>query len=376
MAWNEPGGKNNDPWGGNNQGPPDLDEALKKFQEKIGSLFGGGGSSSGGQAPGFGAGSLGAIAAIAAIVWAVFGFYQVDQQEKAVILRLGVYHDTVTAGLHWNPPLIDVVEKINVTKVRSAEHRASMLTEDENIVDVPMSVQYTVSDPAHFLLKVREPEHSLEQAMESALRHVVGSSAMDQVITEGRKQMAIDVKQRLQNYLDNYQTGILVSEVNIRESRAPAQVQDAFDDVTRAKEDKSRLKNEAEAYANTIIPEARGAAQRQLEESNAYRDQVIARAEGEAARFSKLLVEYKKAPEVTRRRLYLDAMQDVYSNSTKVMVDVKDGNNMLYLPLDKMTRGAAGSSAGSLDELDIQELTDRVVEQLRRESQTRRREGR
>ncbi|MFT5032339.1 MAG: membrane protease subunit HflK [Bermanella sp.] len=375
MAWNEPGGKNNDPWGGNNQGPPDLDEALKKFQEKIGSLFGGGGSG-GGQSAGFGAGSLGAIGLIAVLVWAVFGFYQVDQQEKGVILRLGVYHDTVSAGLQWNPPLIDVVEKINVTKVRSAEHRASMLTEDENIVDVPMSVQYTVSDPAHFLLKVRDPELSLEQAMESALRHVVGGSAMDQVITEGRKQMAIDVKQRLQNYLDNYETGILVSEVNIRESRAPAQVQDAFDDVTRAKEDKSRLKNEAQAYANTIIPEARGAAQRQLEESNAYRDQVIARADGEAARFSKLLVEYQKAPEVTRRRLYLDAMQDVYSNSTKVMVDVKDGNNMMYLPLDKMTRGGAGSSSGSINEIDVQELTDRVVEQLRNESQTRRREGR
>lgn len=374
MAWNEPGGNNNDPWGGNNQGPPDLDEALKKFQEKIGGLFGGGGS--GGQSPGFGAGSLGAIALIAAFVWAVFGFYQVDQQENAVVLRLGVYHDTVTAGLHWNPPLIDSVTKVNVTKVRSAEHRASMLTEDENIVDVPMSVQYTVSDPAHFLLKVRDPELSLEQAMESALRHVVGGSAMDQVITEGRQQMAVDVKLRLQNYLDNYQTGILVADVNIRESRAPAQVQDAFDDVTRAKEDKSRLKNEAEAYANTIIPEARGAAQRQLEESNAYRDQVIARAEGEAARFSKLLVEYKKAPEVTRRRLYLDAMQDVYANSTKVMVDVKDGNNMMYLPLDKMTRSGGGGSTGSLDELDIQQLTDRVVEQLRRESQTRRQEGR
>ncbi len=374
MAWNEPGGKNNDPWGGNNQGPPDLDEALKKFQEKISSLFGGSGS--GGQPSGFGAGSLGAIGVIAVLVWAVFGFYQVDQQEKAVILRLGVYHDTVSAGLHWNPPLIDSVEKINVTKVRSAEHRASMLTEDENIVDVPMSVQYTVSDPAHFLLKVRDPEHSLEQAMESALRHVVGGSAMDQVITEGRKQMAVDVKQRLQNYLDNYQTGILVSEVNIKESRAPAQVQDAFDDVTRAKEDKSRLKNEAEAYANTIIPEARGAAQRQLEESNAYRDQVIARAEGEAERFSKLLVEYKKAPEVTRRRLYLDAMQEVYSNSTKVMVDVKDGNNMMYLPLDKLARGGAAARSGTLDDMDIQELTDRVVEQLRKESQTRRREGR
>ena len=374
MAWNEPGGNNNDPWGGNNQGPPDLDEALKKFKEQLGGIFGGGGQ--GGSPSGFGAGSAGVILAIAAFIWAVFGFYQVDEQEKAVVLRLGVYHVTNSAGLHWSPPLIDVVEKVNVTKVRQAEHRASMLTEDENIVDVPMSVQYTVSDPANFLLKVRNPEHSLEQAMESAPRHVVGGSSMDDVITAGREKMAIDVKQRLQSYIDNYQTGILVSEVNIRESRAPAQVQDAFDDVTRAKEDKARLKNEAEAYANTIIPEARGQAQRQLEEASAYRDQVVARAEGEAARFTKLLTEYKKAPDVTRRRLYIEAMQDVYSSSTKVMVDVKGGNNMLYLPLDRIVKGGSGGSISNIDDLDIEELTNRVVEQLRRETQSRRREGR
>ncbi|MAY35866.1 MAG: FtsH protease activity modulator HflK [Spongiibacteraceae bacterium] len=376
MAWNEPGGNNNDPWGGNNQGPPDLDEALKKFKEQLGGIFGGSGGGQGGSPSGFGAGSAGVILAIAAFIWAVFGFYQVDEQEKAVVLRLGVYHATNSAGLHWSPPLIDVVEKVNVTKVRQAEHRASMLTEDENIVDVPMSVQYTVSDPAHFLLKVRNPEHSLEQAMESALRHVVGGSSMDDVITAGREKMAIDVKQRLQSYIDNYQTGILVSEVNIRESRAPAQVQDAFDDVTRAKEDKARLKNEAEAYANTIIPEARGQAQRQLEEASAYREQVVARAEGEAARFTKLLTEYKKAPDVTRRRLYIEAMQDVYSSSTKVMVDVKGGNNMIYLPLDRIVKGGSGGSISNIDDLDIEELTNRVVEQLRRETQSRRREGR
>ncbi len=376
MAWNEPGGNNNDPWGGNNQGPPDLDEALKKFKEQLGGIFGGSGGGQGGSPSGFGAGSAGVILAIAAFIWAVFGFYQVDEQQKAVVLRLGVYHVTHSAGLHWSPPLIDVVEKVNVTKVRQAEHRASMLTEDENIVDVPMSVQYTVSDPVHFLLKVRDPEHSLEQAMESALRHVVGGSSMDDVITAGREKMAVDVRQRLQSYIDNYQTGILVSEVNIRESRAPAQVQDAFDDVTRAKEDKARLKNEAEAYANTIIPEARGQAQRQLEEASAYRDQVVARAEGEAARFTKLLAEYKKAPDVTRRRLYIEAMQDVYSSSTKVMVDVKGGNNMLYLPLDRIVKGGSGGSISNIDDLDIEELTNRVVEQLRRETQSRRREGR
>jgi membrane protease subunit HflK len=318
----------------------------------------------------------------------VFGFYQVDQQERAVVLRLGVYHDTRGAGLQWNPPLIDIVEIINVTKVRSVRHQATMLTEDENIVDVTVSVQYTVNDPANFLLKVRDPETSLKHALESALRHVVGGSKMDLVITEGREQLAVEVRSRLQGYLNVYSTGIFVSQVNIDDSQPPTQVQEAFNDVTRAKEDKEKFKNEAEAYANAIIPEARGQAQRQLEEAQGYRDQVVASAQGEAHRFVKLLGEYQKAPEVTRQRLYIDTVQQVYADSTKVMVDVEGGNNMMYLPLDKIVGQGSGSSrvssggipttqAVSLDEQDLEDITRRVVERLRREMQTtRRREGR
>jgi membrane protease subunit HflK len=379
MAWNEPGGgKDNDPWGGKNQGPPDLDEALKKLQEKLNSIFGGGKGPSGGNGGEvkLGGSTLAIIGVLAVVVWGLFGFYQVDQQERAVVLRLGVYHETVMPGLRWNPPLVDEVNKINVTKVRGVASRGQMLTEDENIVDVALSVQYTVADPANFLLKVKSPELSLEHALESALRHVVGSSKMDQVITEGREQIAVDTQQRLQAYLDTYQSGILVAKVNIEDAQAPSQVQDAFDDVTRAKEDRERLKNEAEAYANGIIPEARGAAQRQLEEAQAYKEQVVARADGEAQRFANLYTEYRKAPKVTRERLYIDALETLYTDATKVMVDVDGGNNMMYLPLDKLIEKSATTRKGSQEEIDIRTLTDKVVEQLRRDTQTTRREGR
>lgn len=379
MAWNEPGGgKDNDPWGGNNQGPPDLDEALKKLQEKLNSIFGGGKKSGGSSGGDFhlSAGALGIVAVLAAVIWGLFGFYQVDQQERAVVLRLGVYHETVMPGLRWNPPLMDEVNKINVTKVRGIASRGQMLTEDENIVDVALSVQYTVSDPANFLLKVKSPELSLEHALESSLRHVVGSSRMDQVITEGREQIAIDTQERLQGYLDTYQSGILVAKVNIEDAQAPSQVQDAFDDVTRAKEDRERLKNEAEAYANGIIPEARGAAQRQLEEAQAYKEQVVARSQGEAQRFVDLYDEYRKAPKVTRERLYIDALETMYSDATKVMVDVEGGNNMMYLPLDKLMEKSAVTRQTAGTEPDMRQLTDKVIEQLRRDSQSSRREGR
>lgn len=379
MAWNEPGGGNDkDPWGGKNQGPPDLDEALKKLQERLNRLFGGKKRGDGGKGSDFQfSGSILVIVLVLAVaIWGLFGFYQVDQQERAVVLRLGVYHSTVMPGLRWNPPIIDDVTKINVTKVRSASSRGQMLTEDENIVDIAVSVQYTVSDPANFLLKVKSPELSLEHALESALRHVVGSSKMDQVITEGREEIAVATQQRLQNYLNTYQSGIDVAKVNIEDAQPPSQVQDAFDDVTRAKEDRERLKNEAEAYANGIIPEARGAAQRQLEEAQAYQEQVIAEAEGEAQRFLQLLTEYRKAPEVTRERLYIDAMQNFYTNTAKVMVDVEGGNNMMYLPLDKLIEKGKQVRAERSQEVDIRELTDRVLEQLRRDSQTTRREGR
>ncbi|WP_116367149.1 FtsH protease activity modulator HflK [Parahaliea mediterranea] len=375
MSWNEPGGGNNkprDPWGGGDQGPPDLDEALKKLQDKLGGIFGGrrGGSTGGGSGGGLSGSLLLVLAAGALLVWALMGFYQVDEQERAVVLRFGKYHVTAQPGLRWNPPLVDEVVKVNTTKVRSVSFRETMLTKDENIVEVRMSVQYVIDDPNKFVLKVRSPENSLQHAAQSAVRHVVGDTRMDLVLTEGRAQIATEVRTRLQNYLDQYETGIRVSKVNVDESKPPSQVQAAFDDVIKAREDEERLKNEAQAYANGIVPEARGRAQRQIEEASAYKEQVIANAEGEAQRFSKLLTEYKKAPQVTRERLYLDAVQGVYANANKVMVDVEGGNNVMYLPLDKLAEKSASSGGTArrlqIDSNTMRELVDAVAEQLER----------
>lgn len=379
MSWNEPGGGNNrprDPWGGNDQGPPDLDEALKKLQQRISGLFGGrgsGGSSTGGSSGGGLSGALlGVLIAGVVTVWALMGFYQLDEQERAIVLRFGEYNGTMQPGLQWNPPLIDEVITVNTTKIRAAQVREVMLTQDENIVEVTMSLQYFIENPEKFILEVRDPEVSLQHAAQSALRHVVGDSTMDLVLTEGRAALAIDVRERLQGYLDMYDTGIRVNKINIDESKPPAQVQGAFDDVIKAREDEERVKNEAQSYANGIVPEARGRAQRALEEANAYRQQVTAQAEGEASRFSQLLVEYAKSPKVTRERLYLDAMQGVMANTNKVLVDVEGGNNMMYLPLDKLTpptggRSASGSSRSGLSERDLRDITERLRQEFQRD---------
>ena len=378
MAWNEPGGGNNkgpnDPWGGGDQGPPDLDEALKKLQQKLGGMFGGSSGGGRGGSSGGGGGISATLIAVliigAVVIWSLMGFYQIDQQERAVVLRFGKYHTTVQPGLQWNPPGIDEVIKVNTTKVRAASLREIMLTQDENIVEVKLSVQYVINDPDKFVLKVRDPERSLQHAAQSALRHVVGGTSMDLVLTEGRAQIGGEVHERLQEYLDMYETGILVSKVNVDESKPPTQVQAAFDDVIKAREDEERVKNEAQAYANAVVPEARGAAQRQIEESSAYKEEVIANAEGEANRFNKLLTEYRKAPEVTRDRLYLDAVQAVYGNSSKVMVDVEGGNNMMYLPLDKLAEQSQSKTVRSsgMDSNTIREITNQVTEQLRRDA--------
>ena len=374
MSWNEPGGGNNgprDPWGGGNQGPPDLDEALKKLQQSIAGLFGGGRRGSGPAKGGMSSALLGMVLGGVLMVWGLMGFYQLDEQERAVVLRFGEYHATLTPGLQWNPPLIDEVITVNTTKVRVAGLREVMLTQDENIVEVSMSVQYVINDPQDFVLQVRDPEISLQHAAQSALRHVVGDTTMDLVLTEGRAAIGFEVRDRLQQYLNDYTTGIQVSKINIDESKPPAQVQGAFDDVIKAREDEERVKNEAQSYANGIVPEARGRAQRVLEESNAYRDRVIAMADGEAQRFNQLLQEYRKAPEVTRERLYIDSVQSVFANTNKVMVDVDGGNNVLYLPLDKMVPSPGQSrslgGAGGMSEREMREIADQVTEQLRRD---------
>lgn len=384
MAWNEPGDNGNnggskDPWGNNNDGPPDLDEALKRFQERFGGLFGGGkGNGSGGAASAGGGptlGSIGLLLGVIALIWGALGFYQIDQQEEAVVLRLGKYHETTGPGLHWNPRFIDSVNIENVTRVRAISHSAHMLTEDENIVDVALSVQYTVNDLQKYFLAIKNPEVSLQHATESSLRHVVGGSLMDEVLTAGREQISVEVQERLQAYVDLYQTGILVAKVNVEGTQPPEEVKEAFDDVIKAREDEVRSRNEAESYANKIVPEARGLAQRQLEEANAYKEQVVANSEGESERFEKLLAEYRKAPQVTRERLYLDAVQGVMSRSSKVMIDVEGGNNMLYLPLDKIVQQQNTTTSNE----SMRRIADEVERRITGSTTvtgTRRREGR
>ena len=359
MAWNEPGGNSNnqDPWGGkrpNNggrKGPPDLDEAFRKLQESLNGLFGGGkkrgsgdGGSNGGKGAGYGLLGIGLV--VLAAAWLYSAVYVVDEQEQAVVLRLGKYYDTVGPGLNIYFPPFDKKYMENVTRERAYTKQGQMLTEDENIVEVPLTVQYKISNLRDFVLNVDQPEVSLQQATDSALRHVVGSTAMDQVLTEGREQMAVDIKERLQRFLDTYKTGITVTQVNVQNAAAPREVQEAFDDVIRAREDEQRARNQAESYANGVVPEARGQAQRIIENANGYRDEVISRAKGEADRFTKLVSEYRKAPDVTRDRLYLDTMQEVFSNTSKVLVTGnKNGqSNLLYLPLDKMIEGRNGST--------------------------------
>lgn len=377
MAWNEPGGNKPDPWGGGNRGndggPPDLDEVLRKLQQKLRGLFGGSGG--GGRSGGVNGAVIGLVLLALVFVYFFAGVKIINERERGVVLRFGVYDRTLGPGFNWAPPIIDKVYPVNVTNVRL--HRisgSSMLTGDLNIVEVDLSVQYSIGNAEDFVLRVRHPEASLREATDSALRHVVGATEMHEVLTEGRSQVAIQVEQRLQEYLDSYETGIHVEKVNVEETTPPREVQSAFDDVNRAREDEERVKNEAQAYVNRVIPEARGMAQRMLEEAQGYREEVIAEAEGNAQRFEKLLVEYTKAPKVTRDRLYLDAVQQVLSNSSKVMVDVESGNNLLYLPLDKMMQqpGLPAATAADSDAIAA-EVEQRVLETLRRESTSTRR---
>jgi membrane protease subunit HflK len=297
---------------------------------------------SGGSSGGFG-GILVVLAVVALIIYGIAGVYQVDAKEKAVVLQFGAFQEIKDPGLRWNAPIISQVFKVNVTTESQYPARGLMLTQDESIVELPLTVQYNVADVKAYVLNVKDPEISLRHATDSAIRHVIGSTELNQVLSEGRQKIAAEVKMRLQTYLDNYGTGILVRDVNIQEGRPPEEVRAAFDDVIKAKEDEERLKNEAQAYANAVIPEARGRAQRMIEEAEAYRAEVVARAEGESDRFERLLAEYKRAPAVTRERLYIETLERVMGNTSKVMVDVEGGNNMLYLPLDRMVQ--QGSSA-------------------------------
>lgn len=370
MAWNEPGGNGDkDPWGNRgNQGPPDLDEVFRNFQRKFGSLFGGkGGRGGGGRGKGSGGSiGIGIVIGIVVVFWMATGFYKIEEAERGIVMRFGKHVDTTQSGLHWHwPTPLESVIKVDVTKVTPIPLRATMLTQDENIVDIEGTIQYQVADATAFLFNVRTPEISLSQAAESALRESIGKSKMDYVITEGRGQIGFQVEQLIQEILDFYATGIKVIKVNILSAKPPEAVKDAFDDVTQAREDEVRLRNEAEAYRNEVVPKARGAAARLREEADAYKQEVIARAEGEANRFTQQLSAYQRAPDVTRDRLYLEMMESVLGNSSKVLVDIQGGNNLLYLPLDKlMSRSSPTESLGeSLTNLQQQQDFLRQVQQ-------------
>ena len=394
MAWNEPGGNrnDNDPWGtgggrrGNDQGPPDLDEALKKELEKLNRMLGGkGGRSGGGSGSGEGAGGFGAVLSLIAILvvgYVIYqSFYTVDEQERAVVLRFGEYARTEEPGLRFKVPLIDDVYKVRVTNVRTAESQGQMLTQDENLVTVDLQVQYRVGDAQAYVLNVRDSNQALAFATDSALRHEVGSSSLDDVLTEGRAELAVRVEQRLQSFLREYGTGLEIVRVNVESTQPPAPVQDAFREVQRAREDEQRLKEEAETYRNKIVPEARGQAQRMIEEANAYKQEVIERARGETARFNQLLAVYEQAPVVTRERMYIQALEQVLGNSSKIFVDTESSGNMMYLPLDRLTQGSLSSSGSRMSgssgqQVDIQTLTDQVLQELRTRQDTNTRRSR
>jgi membrane protease subunit HflK len=355
MAWNDPqwGNKDNRNKPG---GPPDLDEVWRRVNQRLNGLFGGkgGGGSGGGEglSPGGlpGGGNLvGLLIGALVLVWVASGFYIVDTGQRGVVLRFGKYVETTEPGPRWHLPWpIEAREVVNVDQVRTVEigyrnnvkskvlKESLMLTDDENIIDLQFAVQYILKDPKEFLFVNRAPEDTVLQVAETAMREIVGKSKMDFVLYEGRADIAARAKVLMQEILDRYKTGISISQVTLQNIQPPEQVQAAFDDAVKAGQDRERLKNEAEAYSNDVVPRARGLASRLKEEAQGYKQSVIANAEGEASRFSQILAEYQKAPQVTRQRLYLDTMQTVMNNTSKVVVDQKGGNSLLYLPLDKL----------------------------------------
>ncbi len=374
MAWNEPGGNNNnnDPWGNRNNsgGPPDLDEVFKNIKKKLDGLFGGG--KSGGNNPfgernqsnGGGNGSggtwgsgggipgglspklIGIVAAVILALWVFSGFYILQPAEQGVITQFGRYKKTVGSGLHWRIPWpVQNLEVLDVEQIRSVRLRDQpILTQDENIVDVDMAVQYKIKSAEDYLFKVRSPDSTLEEVVESAVREVIGQTNMEPVLTTGRDAVGVSTRSSVQDILDTYGTGIQVTAVNLERAQPPEQVQAAYSDAIKAREDKERFINEAQAYKNSVLPQARGEAQQIIEESLAYKSQVENAAEGESRRFTSLYEEYKKAPEITRDRLYLEAMESVLSNSSKVLMDAEGGNNLMYLPLDKLMEGSGSTN--------------------------------
>jgi membrane protease subunit HflK len=341
MAWNEPNNPNRDPWSGPRRagGPADLDEMLKRLKARF----------AGRRGP-FSGGSLGIIVSLAIAAWLLTGFYLVDEKERAVVLRFGAVSRTVEPGPHWRLPRPFEIEKaVDVTRVRTAPEKSDLLTADESIVSVELSVQYRVTSPEQFLFNVVDPDKTLSQATKAVVRQVVGRNTMDALIADGRRSVAEQTRRLLQERLDAYRAGLTVIEVSLQDVRPPDAVQHAFDDAAKAAEEQRRLRDDAEAYAQDRLPKASGAAARELAEASSYRDRVIATAEGESSRFTQLLGQYHKAPKVTRQRMYLDAMAEVFSSTSKVLLDVDKSGPTIYLPLEQLFKGA--QNAGNGDDL-------------------------
>ncbi len=378
----------NDPqWGNRNSGgPPDLEELLRKLNEKVAAMMGGRGGEGkpggGGTAKGFG-GSIGLIAVVAGLIWVGSGFYIVDASQRGVVLRFGKLVEMTQPGPRWHLPFpVETVEIVNLSQVRTVEvgyrdnvknkmlKESLMLTDDENIIDIQFAVQYFLNDPADYLFNNRMPDENVRQAAETAIREVVGKSKMDFVLYEGREQVAASATKLMQEILDRYKSGIQISKLTMQNAQPPEQVQAAFDDAVKAGQDRERQKNEGQAYANDVVPRARGTAARLIQEAEGYKQSVIANAEGDASRFRQILVEYEKAPAVTRERMYLDMMQQVMGNISKVMVDQKNGNSLLYLPLDKLVESTrvAGAAAEAPAAHATTQSSDNTAAQRARDS--------
>jgi modulator of FtsH protease HflK len=389
MPWNKPG-DDKDPWSGKGRedGPPDLDEVVRNLQAKFGGLLGGRGNGrrddDGGGLGGPSLAGIGVIGGVLAAVWLASGFYTVAPAEKGVVLRFGAFTEVTDPGLNWHLPFpIENVVKVNVEQFSSFRHKAQMLTRDENIVDIELTVQFRVQNPVDYLFQDQTPDKTIRDATESMVRETIGKSDLDFILTEGRSSISDSIQRGVQELISGrvvpltdesktpvqdlgYRTGLLVTSINMQPAKPPEQVKDAFDDAIKAREDKARIENKADAYAKEVVPTARGAAARRVEDAKAYREQVISEATGEVSRFNAVLTEYLKAPEVTRQRIYLETMEEVLAKSSKVIVDVEGGNNLLYLPLDRMIKAGTPAAAAPPTISELEAMSG--SEQARRET--------
>ena len=345
MSWQDQNGK--DPWNKGNRGDKkpedDLEKMAKELQDKLKNFFGGGkgnGKDNGsGQSSSGGLPQLGGLIALVLLGWAATGFYKVDQSQNGVVKRFGEYVRVTDPGLHWHAPVpIETVTKVNVAENRQTTFKKIMLTQDENIVDIDLNVQFVVSDPIKFLFNVRAPEQTLKEVSQSAIREIVGKNKLDYIITDGRTDVASTTRDKIQETLNSYDVGIRVLTVNLVDANFPAEVNDAVQDAIRAREDKETSIFAAQTYANDIVPKARGEAGKRLEDANAYEAQEIANSQGEASRFDQLLIEFEKAPEVTRKRLYLETIEEVFGRTGKVIMDSEGSGNLIYLPVDQLIK--------------------------------------